>query len=226
MAYVFKTSFDKANRTSTASFRGPGLEAGLAILEDVRDGVGVPVCTDIHEPYQASIVAAVADVIQIPAFLCRQTDLIVAAAQTKKCLNIKKGQFMAPGDMRYVVEKATGCGNEEVLLTERGVSFGYNTLVVDFTSLPIMRALGYPVCMDATHAVQRPGAASGASGGNREFVPYLARAAAAVGIDALFLEVHPHPEGALSDSASMLPLDQLDRLLRQVLALDRTVRSL
>ena len=222
--YIFKASFDKANRTSIASYRGPGLRAGLEILKEVRSELGVPVCTDIHEPSQAGPVAEVADVLQIPAFLCRQTDLLVAAARTQRCINVKKGQFMAPWDMRHAVEKIVAQGNENILLTERGACFGYNTLVVDFTSLPIMRSLGYPVCMDATHAVQRPAAADGQSGGNRQFIPHLARAAAAVGIDALFLEIHPDPHSALSDSASMLPLADLERLLTEVASIDRLVR--
>lgn len=225
ISYIFKASFDKANRTSLSSFRGPGLARGLQVLHEVKERFQLPVCTDIHEAAQAPTVAEVADVLQIPAFLCRQTDLVVAAARTGKCVNIKKGQFMAPRDMEYVLDKVLSTGNENVLLTERGVSFGYNTLVVDFTALPTMRRLGFPVCMDATHAVQRPGGDRGQSGGNRQFVPYLARAAAAVGVDALFLEVHPDPDRALSDRASMLPLACLEPLLRQVLALDRVVRD-
>jgi len=223
--YVFKASFDKANRTSGCAYRGPGLEKGLSILAEVRERVGVPVCTDIHEPRQAALVASTVDLVQVPAFLCRQTDLLTAAALTERCVNIKKGQFMAPMDMRHAIGKVEAAGNRDIILTERGVTFGYNTLVVDFTSLPLMRGLGYPVCMDATHAVQRPGAGDGQSGGNRRFVAHLARAAAAVGIDALFLEVHPDPERALSDSASMLPLAGLEALLSDVAAIDAIVRA-
>lgn len=225
LGYVFKASFDKANRTSIHSFRGPGLAEGIAWLSEVKRLQGVPICTDIHEPSQAEAAAEVVDMLQIPAFLCRQTDLVVAAARTGRCVNVKKGQFMAPWDMRHVVDKILSTGNENVLLTERGVTFGYNTLVVDFTALPEMRSLGFPVCLDATHAVQRPGAADGASGGNRQFVPHLARAGAAVGLDALFLEVHPDPERALSDSASMLPLAEAEPLLEQVARIDALVRA-
>lgn len=221
--YVFKASFDKANRTSASAYRGPGLRLGLEILRHIRDELGVPICTDIHEPEQAQPVAEVADMLQIPAFLCRQTDLIVAAARTGKCINIKKGQFMAPQDMAYAAQKAVAEGNDQVLLTERGTSFGYHTLVVDFTALPLMRDLGFPVCLDATHAVQRPGAADGRSGGDREHIAHLARAGAAVGIDALFLEVHPDPDSAPSDAASMLHLDQLEGLLTGVRDITRVL---
>lgn len=225
LSYIFKSSFDKANRTSLESYRGPGLEAGLEILARVKAECGVAVCTDIHEPAQAAPVAEVADVLQIPAFLCRQTDLLVAAAKTGRCVSIKKGQFMAPWDMRHVVGKIVAQGNHNVLLIERGTSFGYNTLVVDFTSLPIMRSLGYPVCMDATHAVQRPAGEGNRSGGNREFIPHLVRAAVAVGVDALFLEVHPQPEAARSDAASMLRLSDLEGLLAQVVRIDQALRA-
>ncbi|MCC6728042.1 MAG: 3-deoxy-8-phosphooctulonate synthase [Chthonomonadales bacterium] len=225
MHYVFKASFDKANRTSGAAERGPGLDEGLRRLAAVRERVGVPVLTDIHEPWQARPVAEIVDILQIPAFLCRQTDLLVAAARTGRCVNIKKGQFLAPLDIGQAAAKVAAAGCERILLTERGVSFGYHTLVVDMTALPQMRSLGYPVCMDATHAVQRPGGAGTQSGGNREFVPHIARAAAAVGIDALFLETHPSPELALSDGASMLRLDDLSPLLEQVRDIDRVVRG-
>jgi 2-dehydro-3-deoxyphosphooctonate aldolase (KDO 8-P synthase) len=225
--YIFKASFDKANRTSGASFRGQGLEKGLEVLAAIKREFGVPVLTDVHETWQCKSVSEVCDVLQIPAFLCRQTDLIVAAAETGRAINVKKGQFLAPWDMKNIVGKVEATGNQNLLLTERGVSFGYNTLVVDMTSLPQMRAFGYPVVFDGTHSVQRPGGAVGgtASGGQREFIPHLTRAAVAVGIDALFLEVHPEPEKGLSDIATMLPLADLPELLRQVLAIDAIVRS-
>lgn len=224
ISYVFKASFDKANRTSGVAVRGPGIDSGLAMLAAVRSEIGVPVLTDIHEPWQAEPAAEVVDAIQIPAFLCRQTDLILAAAVTGKCVNVKKGQFLAPWDAANIVRKCSEAGQTNLILTERGVSFGYNTLVVDMCALPQMRSLGVPVCLDATHAVQQPGGAGTQSGGRREFVPHLARAGAAVGIDALFLEVHPHPEEGLSDSATMLPLDALEGLLRDVVAIDAIVR--
>lgn len=219
MPYVFKASFDKANRTSVESFRGPGRDRGLEILASVKSKFGVPVLTDIHETYQAEPVAQVVDILQIPAFLCRQTDLILAAARTGKCVNIKKGQFLAPWDMKHSVEKVRSTGNENVCLTERGNSFGYNMLVVDMTGLPAMRALGCPVVFDATHAVQRPGGLGNASGGAREYIPHLVRAAVAVGIDGLFLEVHPDPANAKSDAASMLNLSDLPAVLVQANAI-------
>jgi 2-dehydro-3-deoxyphosphooctonate aldolase (KDO 8-P synthase) len=222
--YIFKASFDKANRTSGSSFRGEGMETGLEILTAIRREFNVPVLTDIHESWQTKPVAEVVDVLQIPAFLCRQTDLLIAAAQTGKAVNVKKGQFLAPWDMKNVAQKIADAGNTNIILTERGVSFGYNTLIVDMTSLPQMRALGYPVCFDATHSVQLPGAAGTATGGRRDMIPYLARAAAAVGIDALFMEVHPEPEKGLSDTATMYPLSELPALLRQVKELDAVVR--
>jgi 2-dehydro-3-deoxyphosphooctonate aldolase (KDO 8-P synthase) len=221
--YIFKASFDKANRTSLRSFRGPGLEEGLRVLAEVKRQTGLPLTTDIHEPWQAERVAAVVDLLQIPAFLCRQTDLLVAAARTGKPVNVKKGQFMAPWDMRHVVEKLRESGASGILLTERGVSFGYNTLVVDFTSLPQMRALGVPVVFDATHSVQLPGGAGARSGGRREFIPHLVRAAVAVGIDALFMEVHPDPDNGLSDPATMFPLSELEALLKQVIAIRQAI---
>lgn len=217
--YIFKASFDKANRTSVDSFRGPGIDRGLEILSAVRGRLGVPVLTDIHEPWQAEPAAQAVDVLQIPAFLCRQTDLIVAAARTGKCVNIKKGQFMAPWDMQHSVRKARSEGNDNVCLTERGASFGYNMLVVDMCSLPVMRGLGCPVIFDATHAVQRPGGLGASSGGAREFVPHLVRAAVAVGVDALFLEVHPDPAAARSDAASMLALSDLPVVLSHAVAI-------
>src|SRR5205085_4925141 len=204
--YIFKASFDKANRTSGGSYRGGGIDTGLQILSSIRAEFDVPVVTDIHESWQAKPAAEVADVLQIPAFLCRQTDLLHAAGETGKVVNVKKGQFLAPWDMANVVKKVAETGNEQIILTERGASFGYNTLVVDMTSLPQLRELGYPVCFDATHSVQRPGGAGTQSGGAREYIPHLARAATAVGIDALFMEVHPDPEKGLSDSATMYPL--------------------
>ena len=223
MPYIFKASFDKANRTSVKSFRGPGIEKGLEILARVRSALDVPVLTDIHEPWHAKLAAEVVDVLQIPAFLCRQTDLVVAAAQTGKCVNIKKAQFLAPWDMKNSVEKAKSTGNENITLTERGSSFGYNTLVVDMCSLPAMRELGCPVVFDATHAVQRPGGLGDVTGGAREFVPHLMRAAVAVGIDALFLEVHPDPPNALCDAASMLSLVDLPKALADVKAIREAI---
>lgn len=217
ISYIFKSSFDKANRTSINSFRGPTLEEGLETLQKIKEKVGVPILTDIHESYQAATVAQVADVLQIPAFLCRQTDLLLAAAATGRAINVKKGQFLAPWDMKNVVKKLEEGGAKNILLTERGTSFGYNALVVDFRSLPQMRALGYPVVFDATHSVQMPGGQGTKSGGQREFVPYLAKAATAVGIDALFMEVHENPEVALSDGPNMVPLAELEGILKQIL---------
>jgi 2-dehydro-3-deoxyphosphooctonate aldolase (KDO 8-P synthase) len=229
--YIFKASFDKANRSSGKSFRGPGPEEGLAILAEVRERFGVRVLTDIHESHQAAAAAEAVDVLQIPAFLCRQTDLLEAAAKavagTDKAVNIKKGQFLAPWDMAQVVAKMAECGLEassgRLWLTERGTSFGYNTLVVDYRSLPQLQALGCPVIFDATHAVQQPGGRGTSSGGQREFVAPLARAAMAVGVDGLFMEVHPDPEQALSDGPNMVALHRLEALLRQLLALREAV---
>jgi len=221
---VFKASFDKANRTSLTAYRGPGLERGLEILAAVREETGLPLITDIHEPAQAKPVAAVVDALQIPAFLCRQTDLLVAAGRTGKPVAIKKGQFMAPEDMRHARDKVRAQG-APCLLVERGTTFGYHNLVVDMRGLVIMRGLGVPVVFDATHAVQLPGAAGRASGGDRQYVGPLARAAAAVGIDGLFLEVHPDPPRALSDAGSQLPLADLEPLLARVLAIDRLARE-
>ncbi|MEB3219532.1 MAG: 3-deoxy-8-phosphooctulonate synthase [Nostocales cyanobacterium 94392] len=217
ISFIFKSSFDKANRTSIDSFRGQSLEKGLEILQKVKDQIGVPVLTDIHESQQAASVAEVVDVLQIPAFLCRQTDLLLAAAATGRAINVKKGQFLAPWDMKNVVKKLEAAGAKNILLTERGTSFGYNTLVVDFRSLPQMRELGYPVVFDATHSVQMPGGQGNKSGGQREFVPYLARAAAAVGIDALFMEVHENPDLAPSDGPNMVPLAQLESILKGII---------
>lgn len=223
--YTFKASFDKANRSSGKSFRGPGPEEGLAILAEVRERFGVPVLTDIHESHQALIAAQVVDVLQIPAFLCRQTDLLEAAARavsgTTKVVNVKKGQFLAPWDMSQVVRKLVECGlnpnSGRIWLTERGTSFGYNTLVVDYRSLPQLQELGCPVIFDATHSVQQPGGLGTTSGGQREFVAPLARAAVAVGVDGLFMEVHPDPTQALSDGPNMLPISRLEGLLQQLL---------
>jgi 2-dehydro-3-deoxyphosphooctonate aldolase (KDO 8-P synthase) len=215
---VFKGSFDKANRSSAASYRGPGEDEGLRILAAVKECFGLPVTTDVHDPAQTGRVAEVVDLLQIPAFLCRQTDLLVAAAKTGRPVNIKKGQFMAPRDMKNAVDKVRSVGNDAVLLTERGTTFGYNNLVVDYRGLPEMRTF-CPVVFDATHSVQRPGGAGTASSGDREFVGPLARAAVAVGIDALFLEIHPEPDRALSDGPNSLPLDAVEPLMRSVLAL-------
>jgi len=222
---VFKSSFDKANRTSEKSFRGPGMEDGLRVLERVKRETGLAVLTDIHEPAQAAPVAEVADVLQIPALLSRQTDLIAAAARTGAAVNLKKGQFLAPWDMRAAVAKAESYGNRRLLVTERGFSFGYNNLVSDFRSLVIMRAFGYPVVFDATHSAQLPGAGGERSGGQREFVAPLARAAAAVGIDALFMEVHEDPDRALSDGPNSYPLDLLPALLEDVARIDAAARA-
>jgi 2-dehydro-3-deoxyphosphooctonate aldolase (KDO 8-P synthase) len=223
ISYVFKASFDKANRTSLNSFRGPGAEKGLRILGRLREEVGVPVVSDIHEPAQAEMAADYLDILQIPAFLCRQTDLLVAAARTGKVVNVKKGQFVSPWDMEYAVNKLRGAGSERILLTERGASFGYNNLVVDMRSLPVMRSFGYPVIYDATHSVQLPGGAGGSSGGQREFIPALSRAAMAVGIDGLFIEVHPDPSKALCDGPNSLPLAEVEALLKQLLAVRQAV---
>ncbi|BCO10461.1 2-dehydro-3-deoxyphosphooctonate aldolase [Desulfolithobacter dissulfuricans] len=219
ISYVFKGSFDKANRTSLRSFRGPGLEKGLRQLGRIREEVGVPVVSDVHEQGQVEMAAEVLDIIQIPAFLCRQTDLLVAAAKSGKTVNLKKGQFVSPWDMEHAVGKLRDGGCDRILLTERGASFGYNNLVVDMRSLPVMRGFGCPVVFDATHSVQLPGGTGGSSGGQREFVPTLARAAMAAGIDGLFMEVHPDPDKALCDGPNSWPLDQVEPLLRQLLAI-------
>ena len=219
LPYVFKASFDKANRTSIDGYRGPGMEAGLTILSRVKREIGVPIITDIHETWQAKPVAEVVDILQIPAFLARQTDLLLAAAATNRVVNVKKGQFMSPGEMEQVVGKLEAGGTDRILLTERGSSFGYNALVVDFRALPRMRTTGYPVVFDATHSVQMPAAQGARSGGQRQFVPYLARAAVAVGIDALFMEIHEEPDQALSDGPNMLRLADLEQLLRDLVAI-------
>jgi 2-dehydro-3-deoxyphosphooctonate aldolase (KDO 8-P synthase) len=226
IGFVFKTSFDKANRTSAKGARGLGLEAALPIFAEIRESLGVPVLTDVHEATQCARVAEAVDVLQIPAFLCRQTDLLVAAAATGKVVNVKKGQFLAPWDMPNVVAKITGAGNPNVLVTERGASFGYNTLISDMRALPILaRTTGAPVIFDATHSVQQPGGRGGSSGGEREFVPVLARAAVAVGIAGIFIETHPDPDAAPSDGPNMLPLAEMPALLRTLIAFDRLAKS-
>jgi 2-dehydro-3-deoxyphosphooctonate aldolase (KDO 8-P synthase) len=225
LAMVFKSSFDKANRTSHASFRGPGLEAGLRILERVKRESGLPVLTDIHEPQQAAAAAEVVDILQVPALLSRQTDLVSAVAATGRVVNLKKGQFLAPWEMKAAVAKAEAGGSRRILITERGFSFGYNNLVSDMRSLVIMRSFGYPVVYDATHSVQLPGAGGERSGGQREFIAPLARAAAAVGVDAIFMEVHEDPEHALSDGPNSYPLDCLGGLLRDLRRIDELTRA-
>lgn len=223
--FIFKASFDKANRSSAASFRGPGLTEGLRILERVRTELGLPVLTDVHEDTPLDEVAAVVDVLQTPAFLCRQTNFIQNVARQGKPVNIKKGQFLAPWDMKNVVDKARVVGNEQLMVCERGVSFGYNTLISDMRGLAIMRETGCPVVFDATHSVQQPGGQGTCSGGQREFVPVLARAAVAAGISGLFMETHPNPEQALSDGPNMWPLGKLEPLLATLVELDRVVKS-
>ena len=222
---VFKSSFDKANRTSRSSYRGPGMEEGLEVLAEVRREIGVPVLTDVHEAAHANPVAAVVDVLQTPAFLCRQTDFIIDVCRAGKPVNLKKGQFLSPWEMVPVVEKATSTGNRGVMVCERGFSFGYRNLVSDMRSLVILRETGVPIVFDATHSVQLPGGQGTASGGERQFVPALARAAIAVGVDALFMEVHEDPDHALSDGPNNLPLDRLEGLLRELTAIDRTVKG-
>jgi 2-dehydro-3-deoxyphosphooctonate aldolase (KDO 8-P synthase) len=226
LPFIFKSSYDKANRSSGKSFRGPGLKEGLAILARVKEEVGVPVLSDVHTSEEATVAGKVLDVLQIPAFLCRQTDLLIAAARTGCAVNVKKGQFLAPWDMANVVEKIAGAGNRRLLLTERGVSFGYNNLVTDFRALPIMRRLGYPVIFDATHSVQLPGGAGTQSSGQREFVAPLARAAVATGCEGLFMEVHPNPDKALSDGPNMVPLRDLRQLLQQIVQIAAAVHRL
>lgn len=213
--YIFKASYDKANRTSAGSFRGQGMEEGLQTLEKIKEALNVPVITDIHESYQANEAAGVADILQIPAFLCRQTDLLISAGKTGKAVNIKKGQFMSPEDMQYAAEKVRQAGGKNVMLTERGTTFGYNNLVVDMRSLPVMRQYA-PVIFDVTHSVQRPGGAGGSSGGNREYAPYLAKAAAAAGVDGFFIETHPFPDKALSDGPNMIPLEEMEKFLEDL----------
>lgn len=223
--FIFKASYDKANRTSSKSYRGPGLEKGLEILSSIRDNLSIPVLTDVHCRHDVEAVVRAVDVVQIPAFLCRQTDLIQAVAQSATVVNVKKGQFLSPWEIKNVIEKIEAAGNENILITERGTSFGYNCLVSDMRAIPLMQSYGYPVIFDATHSVQRPGGLGDASGGDREFVACLALAAAAAGCDGLFLEVHPQPERALSDASSMLPLEALPELLEKAQAIRRIVRS-
>jgi 2-dehydro-3-deoxyphosphooctonate aldolase (KDO 8-P synthase) len=222
---VFKASFDKANRTSARSFRGPGLRDGLRTLDAVKRRTGLPILTDIHEPSQAEPAAEVADVLQIPAFLSRQTDLLVAAARTGRTVNIKKGQFLAPHDMRHAIEKVTSEGNQNVFITERGVTFGYHNLVVDMRAFPMLRALGYPVVFDVTHSLQLPGGGEGVTAGQPEFIEPLASAGVAAGVDGLFLEVHEAPPRAKSDAQNALPLERLDALLARVVGIDKAVRE-
>jgi 2-dehydro-3-deoxyphosphooctonate aldolase (KDO 8-P synthase) len=225
IGFVYKTSFDKANRTSANSVRGIGLDQALSIFAELREKIGVAVLTDVHEPEQCAAVAAVVDILQIPAFLCRQTDLLVAAAKTGRIVNVKKGQFLAPWDMANVVQKITGAGNPNVLVTERGVSFGYNTLVSDMRALPVLARTGAPVIFDATHSVQQPGGQGTSSGGEREFVPVLARAAVAVGVAGVFIETHQDPDRAPSDGPNMIPLKDLPPLLERLMKFDALAKS-
>jgi 2-dehydro-3-deoxyphosphooctonate aldolase (KDO 8-P synthase) len=223
--YIFKASYDKANRSSVDSFRGLGLAKGLEILAQVKKQIGVPILTDVHESGQVDAVKEVADILQIPAFLCRQTDFVVAVAQSGKVVNVKKGQFLAPWDMRNVIDKIRSTGNEQILLTERGASFGYNNLVSDMRSLVVMRELGYPVVFDATHSLQLPGGLGNASGGERKYIPALARAGVAAGVDALFMEVHEDPDCALSDGPNSLALENFESLLKLVKQIDSLIRG-
>jgi len=221
LPFIFKASYVKANRTSGDSFRGIGMDMALSILADVKKEFEVPILTDVHSEFEVDIAAEVADVLQIPAFLCRQTELLEAAGESGKIVNIKKGQFMAPPDMKYQAEKVSATGNNKIILTERGSSFGYNNLVVDFSGLVTMKNSGYPVVFDCTHSVQMPSAAGGVSGGNPEFIAPLARAAAAVGVDGFFIETHPEPRKALSDGSNMLKLDKLEKLLKELIAINK-----
>ncbi len=224
ISYVFKASFDKANRTSITSYRGPGIKAGLQTLAEIREELQLPVISDIHDYTQAEAAGKVLDIIQIPAFLCRQTDLLVAAAKTGKPINVKKGQFVSPWDMVNVVNKLKEAGASSIMLVERGASFGYNNLVVDMRSLPVMRSFGHPVVFDATHSVQLPGGAGGASSGQREFIEPLAKAAVAAGVDGVFMEIHPEPDKALCDGPNSMPLDAVEPLLTKLLAIRNTVQ--
>ncbi len=223
--YVFKASYDKANRTSLAGKRGLGIDTGLRVLDQVKSQIGVPVLTDVHAPDQCAPAAEIADILQIPAFLCRQTDMLLAAGATRAAINVKKGQFLAPWDMTNVVAKIESTGNDRILLTERGASFGYNALVADMRSLPIMAKTGYPVVMDATHSVQQPGGQGGSSGGQREFAPVMARAAAAIGVAAVFIETHEAPDTAPSDGPNMVPLDQMPALIATLMQLDAIAKA-
>lgn len=223
--FIYKSSYDKANRTSLGSYRGPGIEEGLKILAQVKKEIGVPILTDVHEKEQVALAKEDVDILQIPAFLCRQTDFVIAVAKSKKVVNIKKGQFLAPWDLRHVVEKIVSTGNEQIMVTERGVSFGYNNLVVDMRSLVVLREFGYPVVFDATHSLQLPGGLGKASGGERKFIPALARAGVAVGVDALFMEVHEDPDHALSDGPNSLPLKEVEGLLKMVKEIDGQLKG-
>ena len=225
LGFIYKTSFDKANRTSIKGKRGAGLDKSLPIFDKIRKELETPVLTDIHTAEQCSIISEHVDIIQIPAFLCRQTDLLIAAAKTKKIINVKKGQFLAPWDITNVIKKISESGNENILITERGSSFGYNSLVSDMRSLPIMAKTGYPVVFDATHSVQQPGGLGDKSGGQREFVPILSRAAVAVGVAAVFIETHNDPDNAPSDGPNMIPLNKLDELLNQLIEIDKLIKS-
>ena len=223
--FVYKSSFDKANRTSTKSSRGVGIEKGLSILSDVKKSFSLPILTDVHETHQCKEIEEIVDIIQIPAFLCRQTDLLIAAANTKRVINVKKGQFLAPWDMVNVTKKISDSGNENILVTERGASFGYNTLISDMRSIPIMAKSGYPIVFDGTHSVQQPGGLGEKSGGQREFVEHLSRAASAVGIAAIFLETHQDPDNAPSDGPNMIPLNNLEKLISQIVEIDKFVKN-
>ncbi len=223
--FIFKASYDKANRTSIESFRGPGLRDGLKVLKEIKVKLGVPVLSDVHSIEEIDDAAEVLDILQIPAFLCRQTNLLVKAAQTGKIVNVKKGQFLAPWDMKSVVKKIEHAGGKKILLTERGVSFGYNNLVTDFRALDVMRQTGYPVIFDATHSVQQPGGLGHASGGMSEYIPLLSRCAVAAGCDGIFLETHPNPSKALSDGPNMIPLNKLESLLKSLIAIDKVVKN-
>ena len=223
--FVYKSSFDKANRTSTKSSRGVGLEKGLSILSDVKKSFNLPILTDVHETHQCKDIEEIVDIIQIPAFLCRQTDLLIAAANTKRVINVKKGQFLAPWDMKNVLDKILNNGNDQILLTERGTSFGYNTLVSDMRALPQMSSFGYPIVFDATHSVQQPGGLGLTSGGQREFVPTLSRAAVSVGVSGLFIEVHENPDKAPSDGPNMLKMSELEPLLAKLIEIDKIIKT-
>jgi len=222
--FIFKASYDKANRTSVNSFRGPGIRRGLEVLREVKERVGVPVLSDVHSVEEAAQASEVLDILQIPAFLCRQTDLLIAAGRTKRAVNIKKGQFLAPADMKQAIKKVEHTGNKRILLTERGTSFGYNNLVTDFRSLAVMGQTGYPVIFDATHSVQQPGGLGTVSGGNSEYIPLLSRCGLAAGCDAVFMEVHPNPKKALSDGPNMLALSKLEKLLTELKAIDKAAK--
>ena len=225
LGFIYKTSFDKANRTSLKGTRGAGLEASLPVFDKIKKELNIPILTDIHNAEQCSVVANHVDILQIPAFLCRQTDLLISAAKTNKIINVKKGQFLAPWDMVNVTKKISESGNEKILVTERGASFGYNTLVSDMRSIPIMAKNGYPIVFDGTHSVQQPGGQGDKSGGQREFVEYLSRAAVAVGIAAIFLETHQDPDNAPSDGPNMVPLDKLDSLINQIVEIDNLIKK-